>query len=76
MKEDSLIEKPSLMKNTVKEQFKYFSFKGDNSKQVPVTVTEQHKEDDEEIFKKFNIPWLPEGSSSFHEGKFIDSEKC
>ena len=64
-REDSVIEKPSLMKNTVKEQFKNFSFKGDNSKQVPVKVIEQHKEDDEEISKKLNIPWLPKGASLF-----------
>ena len=50
-REDSVIENPSLMKNTVKEQFKDFSFMGDNSNQVPVTVTEQHKEDDEEILR-------------------------
>ena len=67
-REDSVIEKLSLVKDIVKEQSKYFSFKGDNSKQVPLTVTQQHKEDDEEIFKKLNIPWLPEGASSFQEG--------
>ena len=50
-REDSVIEKASLVKDTVKEQSKDFSFKGDNSKQVPVTVTEQHKEDDEEILR-------------------------
>ena len=69
-----MIEKPSLMNNTVKEQFKDFSYKGDNSKQVPVTVTEQHKEDDEKSFKKLNIPWFPEGASSFQEGKVVDLE--
>ena len=36
-REDSVIEKPSLMKNTIKENFKDFRFKGDNSKQVSVT---------------------------------------
>ena len=48
-REDLVIQKPSLMKNTVKEQFKDFSFKGDNSKQVPVTVKKQHKEDHEDV---------------------------
>ena len=38
---------------------------------VPITVTEN----DEEIFKKLNVPWFPEGTSSFQEGKFIDSKK-
>ena len=34
----------------------------------------KHEEDDEEIFKKLNVPWLSEGTSSFQEGKCIDSE--
>ena len=37
-------------------------------------MIEQQQEDDEQIFKKLNIPWMPEGMSSFQEGKCIDSE--
>ena len=37
-------------------------------------MTEQQQEDDEEIFKKLKIPWMPEGLSSASKGKCIDSE--
>ena len=37
-------------------------------------MTEQQYEDDEEIFNKLKIPWIPEGMSSFSKGKSIDSE--
>ena len=50
------------------------NFEGPESPGVPVTVTEQQQEDDEEIFKKLKIPWIPEGMSSFSKGKSIDSE--
>ena len=62
------------VKDTVKEKSKDFSVKEDKSKKVPVVETKQHEEDDEEIFRKLNIPWLSEEVSSFQEGKFIDSE--
>ena len=39
------------------------NFEGVESPDIPVTVTEQQKEDDEEIFKKLNVPWFPEGAS-------------
>ena len=51
------------------------NFEGVESPNILVTVIEQQKEDDEEIFKKLNVPWFPEGASSFQEGKVIDSEK-
>ena len=47
------------------------NFEGVESLDIPVTVTEQKKEDDEEIFKKLNVPWFPAGVSSFQERKFI-----
>ena len=72
-REDSVIENPSLVKDTVKEQSKDFSFKGDKSQKVPVVETKQHEEDDEEILI-LNFPWLSEEVSSFQEGKFIDSQ--
>ena len=31
--------------------------------------------EDEEIFKKMKIPWMPEGMQPIVEGKCIDSEK-
>ena len=34
----------------------------------------KYEEDDEEIFKKLNVPWLSKGTSSFQEGKCIDFE--
>ena len=51
------------------------NFEGVESPNVPV-VTEvfRYEEDDEEIFKKLNVPWLSEGTSSFQEGKCIDFE--
>ena len=39
-----------------------------------MTKVFKYEEDDEEIFKKLNVPWLSEGTSSFQEGKCIDSE--
>ena len=51
-----------------------FSFEGNESPGVPVTMTEQEQENDEEIFKRLKIPWMPEGLSSASEGKCIDSE--
>ena len=57
-REDSITVKSSLVKDTVVEQSKKSSIKEDESQKVPILVTEQHEEDDEEIFKKLNIPWL------------------
>ena len=59
------IAKPSIQCN----------FEGVKSPDIPV-VTEvfKHEEDDEEIFKRLNVPSLSEGTSSFQEGKCIDSE--
>ena len=37
-------------------------------------MTEQQQEDGEKYFKKLNIPWMPEGVSSFQERKCIDSK--
>ena len=42
--------------------------------EIPVTFIENMKED-EEIYKKMKIPWIPEGMQSISEGKCIDSEK-
>ena len=55
-REDSVIENPSPVKDTVIEQPKDFSFKEDKSKKVPVAEIEQHEEDDEEIFQEIKYP--------------------
>ena len=39
------------------------NFEGDESPRVPVTMTKQQQEDDEEILKKLKIPWILEGLS-------------
>ena len=51
------------------------NFEDLKSLDIPV-VTEvfKHEEDNEEIFKRLNVPWLSKGTSSFQEGKCIDSE--
>ena len=40
---------------------------------IPMTLT-KHTEEDEEIFKKLEIPWMLEGMHPVSEGKCIDSE--
>ena len=51
------------------------NFEGVKSTDIPiVTKIFKHEEDDEEIFKRLNVPWLLEGTSLFQEGKCIDSE--
>ena len=34
----------------------------------------EHMEEDEEIFRKLKIPWIPEGVQLVLEGKYMDSE--
>ena len=34
----------------------------------------EHMEEDEEIFRKIKIPWIPEGMQRVLEGKYMDSE--
>ena len=50
------------------------NFEGNESPWVPVIMTKKQQEDDEEIFKKLKIPWMPEVLSLASEGKCIDSE--
>ena len=50
------------------------NFEGNESPAVPVNMTEQEKKNDEDIFKRLNIPWMPKGLFSSSEGKCIDSE--
>ena len=37
-------------------------------------MVEQEQENDEEIFKRLNIPWMLEGMPSAFEGQCIDSQ--
>ena len=50
------------------------NFEGNESLGVPIIMTEQQEEDDEDIFKKLKIPWRPKGQSSASEEKCIDSK--
>ena len=42
--------------------------------EIPMTFIE-HMKEDEEIYKKLNIPWIPKAMQSILEGKCIDSKK-
>ena len=50
------------------------SIEAEEHSEIPMTLTE-HMKEDEEIFKKLKIPWMPEGMQPIVEGKCIDSEK-
>ena len=41
--------------------------------EIPITLKE-HMEEDEEIFRKLKIPWIPKGMQPVLEGKCIDYE--
>ena len=60
-------------KGEVAEQSVQCSIKDKEYSKIPMTLTE-HMEEDEEIFKKLKIPWMPEGMHPVSEGKCIDSE--
>ena len=73
-KEYSLILESSPGKDKVAEQSKDSSIRRDRSQKVPVEVADQDKEDDDLVFRKMNIPWLPDKDSTAKEGLSIDSE--
>ena len=75
MKHHSMMLESCTSKGKIADPLIQCNFEGAESLDIPVTTTERQKEDDEEIFKKLNVPWFPEGASSFKEGKFIDSKK-
>ena len=78
--QDDLMKQQSMMttlyadEEKIAEPSNQCNFEGNESPRVPVIMTEQQQEDDEEIFKKLKIPWLLGGLSSTSEGKCIDSE--
>ena len=60
-------------KGEVTEKSTQCSIKAKEYSKISVTLTE-HMEEDEEIFRKLKIPWMPEGMQPVLEGKCIDSE--
>ena len=74
MKHHSMMLAACIGKGKIVDPSIQCSFEGVESSDIPVTMTEQQQEDEEDIFKKLNIPWIPEGVSSFQERKCIDSE--
>ena len=64
----SCIEKAEVAEKSLK-----CSIEAEQYSEIPMTLTE-HMEEDEEIFRKLKIPWIPEGMHPVSEGKCIDSE--
>ena len=64
----SCIEKWEVTEKLVK-----CSIEAEKYSKIPMTLTE-HMEEDEEIFRKLKIPWIPEGMQLVLEGKCINSE--
>ena len=60
-------------KEKVAEPSAQWSFEVNESPGASVAMTKQ-QEEDEEIFNKLNIPWMPEEKHPVSEGKWIDSE--
>ena len=56
------------------EQPKVCSIERDTSLEVPVEEADKEEEDDDLIFRKFNIPWLSDKTSTAKDGLCIDSE--
>ena len=74
MKQQSMMTTLYVDEENIVETSTQCNFEGNESPRVPVIMTEQQQQDDEEIFKKLKIPWMPKGLSSASEGKCIDSE--
>ena len=74
MKQQSMMTSLCVDEEKIVEPSTQCSFEGKESLGVPITMIEQQQENDEEIFKRLKIPWMPEGLSSTLEGKCIDSE--
>ena len=64
----------SLEKDKVAEQPKFCNTERDMSLEVPVEEADKEEEEDDLIFRKMNIPWLPDKSSTAKEGLCIDFE--
>ena len=73
MKQHSVITNFCAEKEKIAEPSAQCSFEANESPGAPVAMRERHEED-EEIFKKLKIHWMPEGMHPVSEGKCIDSE--
>ena len=72
-KQHSVISSFCAEKEKVADPSAQCSVEVNESLGVPVAMTKQ-LEEDEEIFKKLKIPWMPEEMHPILEGKCIDSE--
>ena len=68
------IKSSCMEKREVIEEEVQCSIEFEEHPEIHVTFIE-HMKEDEEIFKKLKIPWIPEGMQPIVEGKCIDSEK-
>ena len=73
MKRHSVMTSFCAEKEKIAEPSAQCSFEVNESPRVPVAMIEQ-LEEDEEIFNKLKIPWMPEGMNPVSKGKCIDSE--
>ena len=73
MKQHSVMTSFCAEEEKIVEPLVQCSFEVNESPGNPVTMIVQ-QEEDEEIFKKLKIPWMPEGMHSASEGQCIDSE--
>ena len=67
------IKRYCINKGEVAEKSVKCSIEAEEYSEIPMTLTE-HMEEDEEIFRKLKIPWIPKGMQPVLEGKCIDSE--
>ena len=74
MKQQSLMTGLCADEERIAEPSAQCSFKGNESPGILVAMTEQQQEEDEDIFKRLKIPWIPEEMHPTSEGKCIDSE--
>ena len=73
MKQHSVMTSFCAEKEKIAEPSSQCTFEVNESLGDPVAMTMQ-QEEDEEIFKKLKISWMPEGMHLVSEGKCIDSE--
>ena len=60
-------------KGEVAEKSTKCSIEAEEYSKIPITLI-KHMEEDEEIFRKLKIPWIPEEMQPVLEGKYFDSE--
>ena len=72
-KQHSVISGSCVEKGRVTEKSTQCGIEAKQYSEITVTMIEQ-MEEDEEIFKKLKIPWMPEEMHPTSEGKCIDSK--